>query len=231
LGKLFYYSEKLFVEIKMAKRIKRKPRRYTDWNEEEWKNWEEKFGDRMEKRGRDFGEELGDLGERFGKRMEHKGKEWEGEWKGWWFRTFGLIGPLIGSIFGIAFIAVGIWLLNVVNLPVKNSFISLLSTFLSANLHWFFVAFLFFGYSDYFSKRFPRIYWMVSPIVTGIGVVVFVWVSLLILDLINIPVHSSLIMLFSNFLYENLLGIFILFVVLGYMIVFIKKLFMHSLNY
>lgn len=195
-------------------------RKYSD--EEEWKDWGEKFGKRMEKRGKDFAEEMQDLGERFGRRMDRRDKEWKYRW----FGVFGFIGPLIGSILGLVFLGILIWLLKFINLPLNSSFISSVSNFLFVNLHWFFAVFLFFGYSDYFSKRFHTTFWIVSPITTSIGTIIVIWISTWVLNLINASVQSSLIASVSNFLRANLLSLFIIFLVLGYVIVIIKKLIM-----
>jgi len=154
--------------------------------------------------------------------IEHEAKKWEKEQHEWWFRTFGLIGPLIGSIFGLIFLALGIWILNLINLPLGSDFISETSNFLFTNLQWFFAAFLFFGYSNYLSRRLPKTYWIVSPIISSIGVVFAIWISTWVLNLINIYANSNIIITgVSTFLYLNLWGIFL---VLGYAIIFIKKM-------
>ena len=209
---------------KMAKKpkrkVKRKVKKYAGKTEKEWRDWGEKFGKRMDQRAKEFAEEVEDLGERFGKRME-----------GWWFRTFGFIGPLIGSIFGLICLAVGIWVLNMINLPLRSSFILAVSNFLFTNLHLFFGVFLFFGYSDYFSKRYPKTYWMISPITTSIGIVIVIWISVWILNSINTYIGSSVIESLSNFLYVNVWGIFVLFLVLGYAFAFIKRLIINMLRF
>jgi len=184
----------------------------------------------IEIRFRNFGEEIEAIAENFGKRMERKGKKWEKKHHDWWFRTFGFIGPIIGSIFGLVFLGFGIWVLNLVNLPLRSSFILVLSNFLFRNLHWFFGAFLFFGYSDYFSKRFSKTYCMVSPIVSSIGIIFVIWISIWILNSINTFAGSSVIASVSNFLYVNLSGIFVVFLVLGYAVTFIKKFIKYSLG-
>jgi len=214
---------------KIKPKKKRKVKRYAGKTEEEWRDWGEKFGKRMDKRGKEFAEEMEDFGKRFGIYMEYKGKKWEREWKTWWFKTFGFIGPLIGSIFGIICVAVGIFVLNLINLPLGSGFISQVSNFLFTNIHWFFAVFLFFGYSDYFSKRYRKNYWMVSPIISSIGIVIVVWISIWALNLINTYVNSTLITSLSNFLYVNLWGIFVVFLILGYAVVVIKKMIISSL--
>lgn len=215
----------------MAKNPRKKPERYAGKTEEEWRDWGENFGKWMDKRGREFGEEVSDLGERFGKHMERRSKEWEGERREWWFTTFGFIGPLIGSIFGIILLIVGIYVLNFLNLVLASDFISAVSNFLYVNLYLFFAIFLFTSYNEYFSKRYHRDYWIVSPIATSIGIAIAIWIAIWVLNLINTVPNSHLITSVANFLSVNLLGIFIIFLVLGYVVVVVKKFLIDMLRF
>jgi len=183
----------------------------------------------IEKRAKDFAEEIEAIGKRFHKRMERKHKQWEREWEGWWFRTLGFIGPLIRSIFGIIFLVFGIWLLNWINIPMGSNFISRLTNFIFTNLHWFFAFFVFSNYTEYFSKRYKKSYWIISPLTTSIGIVIVLWICVWLLNIINASVGSSVIASVSNFLYSNLAGILFLFLILGYAFVIIRILIMRPL--
>lgn len=218
-------------KVKRKRKVRRKVERYAGRTEEEWRDWGEKFGKRMDKVGREFGEEMEDLGERFGRHMERRSKRWERRWKNWWFRTFDVIGPIIKSVFGIVFVVFGILMLNLINLPFGSDFIAAVSSFLFTNLHWFFAAFLIFGYSDYFSEKYPRTYWIISPIANSIGVIIVVWISIWMLNLINTSVGSSVIAAISNFLHANLLAIFVLSLMLGYVVVIIKEFIIDVLKF
>jgi hypothetical protein len=209
----------------MVKKPKRKVKRYASKTEEEWRDWGEKFGKRMEKRGKEFGEEIKDLGERIGKRFEHRGKKWEKECKEWWFFSLGFIGPFIGSIFGIICLVIGIWVLNFFNVALQSNFISLLTNSVFQNIHWFFSAFLFFGYDDYFTKRYRQIYWIVKPVTGGIRILFVIWIAVWVLNTINISANSRLLAAVSNFLSINFWGIFVLVVLIGYVLMIIMKIF------
>lgn len=198
-------------------------KKYAGKTREEWRNWGERFGIRLESGRRNFEEEVGKLGEDFGKYMEHKGKRLEGKCKNAFFGTFGLVGPLIGSIFGLVLLAFGIWLLNLVNAPLQNGFILLFSNFLFTNLPWFFGAMLFFSYAKYFARGYPEIYWIASPLAKSIGLTIFVWIVAWTLYIISIFVENNAVYSVSLFLYENLLRIFILFVILAYVITIVWK--------
>ena len=183
-----------------------------------------KFEYLIEQRAKEFAEEIEDIGKKFGIHVEKKTKKWEKEEYDWWFRTFGLIGPLFGSILSIIFLAFVIWMLGLINLPLGSGFISIISEFLFKNLHFFFAAFLFFGYSDYLSKKYSKTYWIISPIVTGIGIIIIIWIGIWILNLINSYAGIGLITSLTQFLSLNLGAIFFIFLVLGYLIVIIKKM-------
>jgi uncharacterized membrane protein len=157
----------------------------------------------------------------FGKHMERHGKEW----KCFWCDTLGFVGPLFRSIIGIVFLAFGIWLLNLINLYLSSVFIFLLSTFLLTNIHWLFLASLFFGYCNYFSRRYPRTYWLFSPIVIGLRVVFILWVLTSIFMIVSVYNNVNILEAFSRFFYENLWTAFILIVFIGYVFEFIKKIF------
>jgi uncharacterized membrane protein len=196
---------------------KRKPRKRIN-REKDFDKW-------LEKRAKEIAEEIEEIGQRFGVEMKRRAKRHEKghEWK---FEIFGPLGPLFGSAAGIIFIAIGIWLLNLVNVPLESSFISTVSNFLYSNLHWFFVVSLFFGYNDYFSKKFSKSYWLVSPIMTGIAIVIVAWILGWVFGIVSNYTDSSIFPQLSAFLGENLWGILVLVVVLGYVIVFSQKIVM-----
>jgi len=202
----------------MARKSRR--RRYRDMTEEEWKGWGEKFGKRMEKRSKDFGEEIGQLGEKFGKHMDQRGKGY----KNWWLSTFGFIGPLVVSIFGIVFLGVGIFALNLINLYLGSTLISAISNFLFTNLYIFFAIFIFSNYRDYFSKRYRETFWIVSPITISISVIIGLWIFGWIINLVNTVPQNQILASISNFLFTNLFPILAVFIVLGYVIVIIRKM-------
>lgn len=184
----------------------------------------EELESKIEQRSREFAEEIEQLGRRLGMDIEHAARGQEREHREKWFRTFGLMGPLVGSIFGIVFLAFGLWVLSFINLSLGSVFISDISNFFFSNLHWLFAAFLFFGYSNYFSMRFPKTYWLVSPIIGGLGAVFVLWISVSVLKIINTYASSSFIATLSDFVYGNLWGIFFVLVVFGYAVILFRKL-------
>ncbi len=211
---------------KEAKKTKWRGNADDEWGEKFGRKMErlgKKFGTRMEKQGRNFGEEVGELGERFGGHMKHKGKMWEREWDDRSFGTFGLLWPIIGSIFTLIFFAVGVWILNFINLSVKSYLIFQVSSFLFSNLYIFFAFSLFFGYARYFRRRFRSAYWLLSPVVSSLMIIFLVWISIFILDLMNFYVESIFIQSIAGFLRANFAGIFFFFAVVGYAFEIMKR--------
>jgi hypothetical protein len=113
-----------------------------------------------------------------------------------------------------------------VNLGLASNFIARVAHFLFVNLPLFFAAFMFFGYSDYLSKRFRREFWIIAPVTTAIGIVIVIWVGVWLLNEVNLIVDSAFISRVANFLSVNLLPIFVVLLVLGYVIAIAIKIFM-----
>jgi len=193
------------------KRNPRRTKRYAGKTEEEWRDW-----------GEEFGKQMGKMGEELGRHMERRGREWKREYR---YRCwpFGILGPLMGSIFSIAFLMIGVWLLNFINV-FRINFVLLLTNVIFTNIHLFFVAFLFFGYAGYLSKWYEKSYWIISPIVSSASVVFSLWIATLVINLINLYVGISALSFVSNFLYANLYSFFFLFLVLFYAIIIINKM-------
>jgi phage shock protein PspC (stress-responsive transcriptional regulator) len=174
----------------------------------------------MDQRFREFGEEVGKLGERFGERMEKRGKEWESSWN----RTFGVAGPFISSIFGLIVLAAVLWIFGLVNLPLGSAFLNSVYDFMFSNLAVFFAFFLFFSYTSYFSKRYRGAYIPVSPIVIALGITIGFWLVMSAIFLINVSLANAYLTQIGLFIQYNLLGIFIAFMLLGYLVIFVKAI-------
>jgi phage shock protein C len=171
----------------------------------------------IDQRVEHFGGEVGRMGEKLGRHMERKGKEWESSWE----RTFGITGPFISSIFGLIVIAIALWILNIVNLPLGNVFISNVYWFVFSNLALFFAFLLFFSYASYFNKRHREGYIPFSPIVTAIGITIGFWLLMWVINIIGMSFQSTGLSAASAFIQLNLFGIFMLFLVLGYAVLFV----------
>lgn len=197
--------------VRKTKRRTRKTKRQKD------------FGEIIEQRAKEFAEEVEDLAERFASHAETKGKKLEKKSEKWWFDTLGLLGPLVGSIFSLLVLVFGLWILDNINVSFQNFFISSLIGFLSINMHWFFGAFLLFGYAKYFRRKFPKIYYIISPIIGSIAIYFSMWFSIWVLNLVNSYAQVSVLTKVADLLYVNMLEITVLFLIAGYFFIIFKK--------
>ena len=199
----------------MARKKPKREKKYAGKTEEEWRDWGERFGKKMEKIGKVFGEEMEDFTDRVATHAEHR--HWERRFKEKCVAPFGVLGPFFSSIFGILLVLILYWFLSWVNLAVGNTFIYGLANFLNIYMPWIFLVFLFLNYTNYFSKKYWRDYWMIRPVTASIKILIFILFLVLIFKLAN--VFQS----WSNFLYTNILNFFVFFLIIGYIIVFVRK--------
>ena len=175
---------------------------------------EKKMENVIEQRLEHFSSEMENIGNRIGKR----GKEAEG----WFHRTFGIVSPFISSLFGIVVFGLAIWAISFVNIPVGSAFLSDIYSFLLDNIALFFLIFLFFSYSSYFSKKYPRSYMPVSPVFAGIGIVVGFWMAAKALIIANMSLGLSMLSMVASFIESNLFWIFLAFTLFGYVVLLVK---------
>jgi phage shock protein C len=136
-----------------------------------------------------FGKEMEQLGDRIGRHVEEKHKAHEG----WWHRTFGITGPLISAIFGVFMLALLIGVMNLMNLPMGIGFVSQISSFLYANIGWFFLISLLFSYASYFSRYYKSAYRPFSPLVAATGVAIMFWLLANAIDIANLSINSPVL--------------------------------------
>lgn len=178
------------------------------------------FEKQIEKNAQDFADEISALADKIGIKFEEKNIE---KRDGWGFRVFGLVGPLLGSIVSTMFLVFFAWLISLIGVASGVGFFRTFSSLLSSNIYWFFVLFLFFGYNDYFSKRYRKTYWIVSPFISGASAVFVVWIAVWALNSINIYTNTVFVAFLSNFLYSNMMNIMFAFIILNYVLILIEK--------
>jgi len=173
----------------------------------------------LEKNAENFAEELEALAEKIGIKFEgHKERHDD-----WGFRVFGFVAPLLGSVFGALFLLFFAWMINLINTGLGISLFSSIYLFVRNNIYLFFGLFIFFGYSDYFSKRYKKTFWTVSPIINGVGLLFAIWISIFVLNVISNYYNSVFLCNVSNILYSNMLGLYFVFILLGYILILIEK--------
>ena len=185
----------------------------------------------LEKGMEQFGKEMGALGERIGKRFDerHKtdgrrqespsGQKWR---ENWWHRTFGLVGPFVSSVFGLVIIALGIWLINFVNLPISSGFLIGITSFLTVNIGLLFLLFLFFSYTSYFSRHHSMGYRPFMPLAIAVSITAALWLVMNAVTIANISFGYDILAVTAFWMGRLLPVIFGLSVFIGYLALVIK---------
>ncbi|MBN2202729.1 MAG: hypothetical protein JW700_00885 [Candidatus Aenigmarchaeota archaeon] len=180
---------------------------------------EEKFESMLEKNAENVVEEMAALAQKVGIKPS-KGAPNDD----WGFRVFGLLGPIFSSVFGALFVIISSWLIRLVGFQLGNAFVLDVASMLSSNVHWFFALFVFFGYSDYFSKRFRKKYWIIAPFVSGTCLLFVLWLGIWVLNTTNLYSNSIFLANLSNFIYANMVNIMLVFIVLDYVLIVLEKI-------
>ena len=172
----------------------------------------------LEDRVEDFGEEIERLGEELEENIE-KGERRIGRR---WHETFGIVGPLITSIFSIVVFSVLLWFLGFFAFLTGFGFLIGARYFLASNLGVFFLLFLFFGYAKYFKKLNPKAYRPIWPLLASVKVVVVVWVIASIVIVSGIGCQFGFVKDCAGHALNSLFWIFVFVAALGYLILILS---------
>ncbi len=174
--------------------------------------------DTFEQRFGHISEEMETIGKRIEERINIK----ESEWNSWFHRTFGIAGPFVSSLFGLLVFGLLIWAFNFISVVTEIGIFGSIGIFLLSNIGIFFLIFLFFSYTSYFSKVYHHIYLPFSPIIIAVGVCIGFWIAGEALFIVNMSVASSVLAKISLYLLISIPYIFWFVVVLGYAIVTLR---------
>ena len=165
-----------------------------------------------------FSEEVESFGKKFEKKVDEHGSRMDG----WCRKTFGIFGPLLGSIFGIIILSIAVWILGFIAPQAGMSFLVSLHLFLLVNVGLFFVLMLFFSYAAYGSEIYPKLYRPISPIITALGVTAAFWLLSEVLDIANASILNQRLSELSFYISQNLGWLFWAVLLLGYLILIVR---------
>jgi phage shock protein PspC (stress-responsive transcriptional regulator) len=168
----------------------------------------------LEERAEDFEQEVESLGRQFERDVEIGEKRIA---RGW-HSTFGFIGPLITSIFGIVLFIIFLWFLGFFAFASNTAFLLAIRYFLASNLGLFFLLFLLFGYADYFKRISPKAYRAVWPLVSAAKFAATVWVIASVIVISGIGCGAPLLRDASVYALGVLPWIFVFIAALGYLV-------------
>lgn len=167
--------------------------------------------DDLERRLKDFEEELETLGTRFERGVE----DIESEAKHKYRSTFGVLGPLLSSLFGLVVLGVLIWgLYHLAGVTDVNIF-QAIADFLSNNIAIFFGLMLLFNYWSYLSSGRGKSFGFLSPLMTALSVIVAIWILANIVLLANIELGFGILDRISGKALNNFRSIILIIVLLS----------------
>jgi phage shock protein PspC (stress-responsive transcriptional regulator) len=97
-----------------------------------------------------------------------------------------------------------------------------MQAFLLVNLGMFFLIFLFFSYSSYFSRSNPQAYMPLSPFMTAAGITIGFWVAFEVLKIVNLSLGNAALSIVEFWMYRGLFIIFWIALLLGYLALLVK---------
>lgn len=169
----------------------------------------------LDKNFEDFIEEISEHGRRI--------KENRCKAKDWWYGTFGAVGPLLGAVVGMVSVAIIAWVISLVNIFVNAPFLSLLVEFLFANLPLFLLIFLVVNYLKHIYISHERLYYIIKPVKVAFEIAVAFWLLAWVMQFAGMQLGSLQLMLAGMSITGSLSGIFLAFLVLGYIVALIIR--------
>ncbi|MFA4855972.1 MAG: PspC domain-containing protein [archaeon] len=168
----------------------------------------------LEKRAEDFGEEV----EKISEHLERDVEVGEKRIARSWHSTFGFLGPLITSIFGIVLFIIFLWFLGFFAFATNIGFLLGARYFLASNLGVFFLLFLLFGYANYLGRINRGTYRLVWPLVSSAKLVVVIWIIASVILVSGIGCSAPFVRDTAIYALDMLFWIFVLFAALGYLV-------------
>ncbi|VVB59302.1 Uncharacterised protein [uncultured archaeon] len=154
--------------------------------------------------------------------LEKKAKERGSEW---YYDTFGVTGTILSALFSLAFLGIGILVLDYFARETASAILAGIRGFLLANVDVFFLIFLLTSFITYCSKRQHGVRLVLSPFAGALGTAVFFWTAANITLIANAGTGNIALFTIADSIRNNLLAIFGIFLTLGYLIVLSKPMF------
>ncbi len=184
----------------------------------------------FDKRVEDFADEVGQLGKNVGKRveqhaknftteMENLGKHAENTGKGferWYDRTFGFFGPLFWSILGL--VILGLIIVAMRKMSDVSPVFGAVSIFLTQYLPLFFALMIFFAYTSYVTRKYPRQIRWITPMFTALGFVLVLWIVVEVFLILNDYVGIPYLPTVASWIRASFILVFLLVLIFGYLI-------------
>lgn len=170
----------------------------------------------FERRVDDFAQEMGSLGKRVEKEFNARG----GDFESWSDSTLGILGPLVWSLLGLAFLVLIIGVMSLIGNSVQT--FRDIADFLLANIWLIFALGLLFSYSNFFSRRYKEKFRWVQPIFTALGIVFGLWIASEIMLILATNFNIGFLETIASIMSTYLGVIFIVILAIGYVVFLIS---------
>jgi phage shock protein C len=165
----------------------------------------------MDRRWKEFGEEVQGVGKRFAveARSEAKGLRTDFD------RTFGPIGPLVKAVIGFIILVIVAQLLNLVG--DQNAFVEdFAQQVLLDHLIPYLLLFIFLAYAAYVARLDMAANPFVEPLAVAVGTTALIWVALKTLSIVSVDYNVGWLRWASDAMWMILPLVFLLILLLGY---------------
>jgi len=149
----------------------------------------------------------------------YPGKENERQWFNWWFlplELLGMMGPLVGAMISLIVTIICLWLVKFANVIFQSELLALIIDAVSRNIEWFLIVPLVIGYCQYFAKKFYAGHIVCTPIDNAVGFTFSMWIIAWVFRTIGDFTSTGFLFQIGTSVRENLLLIFSLVLLLGY---------------
>ena len=149
----------------------------------------------------------------------YPGQENEHQWFSKWFlplEVLGMLGPLVGAVASLIITIICLWMVKFANVIFQSQFVSLMIGAVDRNIAWFFIVPLVIGFCQHFAKRFYAGYLVFMPIGNAVSFAFSMWITAWVLRAIGMLANVAILFQIGSGVRENLLLIFALMLVLGY---------------
>ncbi len=143
----------------------------------------------------------------------------------WYYDTSGVAGTILSAVFSLAFLGIGIFMLDYFAREMASAALAGTREFLLANVDVFFLMFLLTSFIKYCSKGRQRMHIAISPLAAALGITVFFWAAANIALIANAGAGNIVLSTIADSVRSNLLAIFVIFSILGYIVVLSKRIF------
>ncbi|UCF13765.1 MAG: zinc-ribbon domain-containing protein [Thermoplasmatales archaeon] len=152
--------------------------------------------------------------ERIGKRIEHRFERPGKSFEQWSDKTFGIIGPLIGSFLVIIILRIAIW--GMIAVGEDYAVIGKIGSVLYDYLLLIYISILISSYNTYLLRKYKTNYQWISPCISTVTFIIGLWVVAKIFVVIDTELDISILASLAHVIETYLIVIFFVVILISY---------------